>query len=72
VGVGWKPWRSDTAAFAGLTSGCSAPTPPRPLTGRARPTPWDPALSAAMERRAVRVEEELVLGALLTDLSANG
>jgi uncharacterized protein (TIGR02679 family) len=70
--VGWQPWRYDTAAYEAVTYGGDATTPLSPLTGRARPTPWDPALSAAMGRRAVRVEEELVLGALLTDLSANG
>jgi uncharacterized protein (TIGR02679 family) len=70
--VGWQPWRYDTAAYEAVPYGGDATTPLSPLTGRARPTPWDPALSAAMERRAVRVEEELVLGALLTDLSANG
>ncbi|SNR93901.1 TIGR02679 family protein [Streptosporangium subroseum] len=62
--VGWRPWRYDAASYE--------VTPSRaPLTGRPRPTPWDPALSAAMLRRAVRIEEELVLGDLLADLAAD-
>ncbi|WP_405139846.1 TIGR02679 family protein [Sphaerisporangium sp. NBC_01403] len=69
--VGWRPWRYDAAAYEAVTSCDDATTPSSPLTGRARPTPWDPALSAAMARRAVRVEEELVLGDLLTDLTTN-
>ncbi|MEV0346790.1 TIGR02679 family protein [Nonomuraea sp. NPDC050680] len=40
------------------------------LAGRSCPTPWDPALAEAMARRAVRVEEELVLPGLLSDLSS--
>lgn len=40
------------------------------LTGRPCPTPWDPALVEAMTRHAVRVEEELVLPGLLSDLSS--
>ncbi|MEV6153002.1 TIGR02679 family protein [Nonomuraea sp. NPDC052129] len=42
---------------------------PAALTGRPCPTPWDPALAEAMARHAVRVEEELVLLGLLSDLS---
>ncbi|MEV4378544.1 TIGR02679 family protein [Streptosporangium sp. NPDC049644] len=61
---GWRPWRYDTASYEAVASRS-------PLTGRPRPTPWDPGLSAAMARRAVRVEEELVLSDLLTDLAAD-
>ncbi|MEU4225549.1 TIGR02679 family protein [Nonomuraea sp. NPDC026600] len=43
---------------------------PASLTGRPCPTPWDPALAEAMARHAVRVEEELVLPVLLSDLSS--
>jgi hypothetical protein len=42
-----------------------------PLTGRPAATPWDPGLQQAMIRRAVRVEEELVLTDLLADLAAD-
>ncbi|WP_326637583.1 TIGR02679 family protein [Streptosporangium sp. NBC_01755] len=61
--VGWRPWRYDTASYQAVSSR-------NPLTGSPRPTPWDPGLSAAMTRRAVRVEEELVLSDLLADLAA--
>ncbi|WP_066359980.1 TIGR02679 family protein [Herbidospora mongoliensis] len=61
--VGFLPWRYTAADYL------AAPAS-RPLSGRSRPTPWDPSLSAAMINRAVRVEEELLLDALLTDLSA--
>ncbi|TQS19561.1 TIGR02679 family protein [Microbispora hainanensis] len=61
--LGWRAWRYDAAAYLAAASAA-------PLTGRPRATPWDPALSAAMVRRAVRVEEEIVLGDLLADLRA--
>lgn len=61
--IGWRPWRYDTTAYQAVTS-------TTPLTGRPCPTPWDPALAAAMTERAVRVEEELVLTDLITDLAA--
>ena len=61
--IGWRPWRYDTAAYRKATS-------TTPLTGRPSPTPWDPALAAAMTDRGVRVEEEQVLTTLLTDLAS--
>ncbi|MFC6080457.1 TIGR02679 family protein [Sphaerisporangium aureirubrum] len=70
--LGWRPWRYDTLAYEATLAAGDATPPLNPLTGRPCPTPWDPALSAAMTRRAVRVEEELVLGALLADLSGDG
>lgn len=82
--VGWRPWRYDTAAYLAAVraapsassgpSGCA--TSPGSagssvlLSGRPRRTPWDPGLEAAMVERGVRVEEELVLTDLLTDLEA--
>lgn len=62
--VGWRPWRYDAASYEAAASRA-------PLAGRPHPTPWDPALSAAMARRAVRVEEELVLSDLLADLASD-
>ncbi|MBB5076683.1 TIGR02679 family protein [Nonomuraea endophytica] len=60
--VGFTPWRYDAASYQRAASAA-------PLAGRAVPTPWDPPLSEAMRRRAVRVEEELVLSDLLSDLA---
>ncbi|GAA0428187.1 hypothetical protein Acor_66800 [Acrocarpospora corrugata] len=59
---GIVPWRFDTAAYEAVPSA-------RPLTGRPLPTPWDSGLAGAMARRGVRVEEELVLADLLSDLT---
>jgi uncharacterized protein (TIGR02679 family) len=59
--IGWRPWRYDSAAYLRTSSTA-------PLTGRPCQTPWDPQLSAAMTKRAVRIEEELVLDDLLDDL----
>ncbi|MFE0070310.1 TIGR02679 family protein [Nonomuraea sp. NPDC059023] len=61
--VGFTPWRYDAASYRRAAGDA-------PLAGRAVPTPWDPPLSEAMRRRAVRVEEELVLSELLSDLAA--
>ncbi|MBT2228195.1 TIGR02679 family protein [Nonomuraea sp. NEAU-A123] len=79
---GFEPWRFDTAAYeaalspAGPSSAEPSTAAASPaavsqaaLTGRPCPTPWDPNLAEVMERRAVRVEEELVLPVLLSDLS---
>lgn len=80
---GFEPWRFDTAAYEAALSPAAASSPPTAsqwaaspaaasqsvLTGRPCPTPWDPALAEAMALRAVRVEEELVLPVLLSDLS---
>ncbi|KAB8194285.1 TIGR02679 family protein [Nonomuraea phyllanthi] len=59
--LGFQPWRFDAASYQAVPSSA-------PLSGQARPTPWDPALTVAMERRGVRVEEELVLAELIADL----
>lgn len=61
--VGWRPWRYDADAYRSVPSTA-------PLTGRPHRTPWDPGLESAMAERAVRVEEELFLADLLTDLDA--
>ncbi|GAA3121538.1 TIGR02679 family protein [Streptosporangium carneum] len=67
--VGWRPWRYDALAYEAAISSARALSA-TPLSGRPHATPWDSELSAAMARRAVRVEEEMVLGELLTDLAA--
>ncbi|MFI6387490.1 TIGR02679 family protein [Nonomuraea sp. NPDC050540] len=61
--VGFAPWRYDAASYRRAAGDA-------PLAGRAVPTPWDPPLAEEMRRRAVRVEEELVLSELLSDLAA--
>ncbi|MFI6906511.1 TIGR02679 family protein [Nonomuraea sp. NPDC050394] len=61
--VGFTPWRYDAASYRRAAGAA-------PLAGRVTPTPWDPPLSEEMRRRAVRVEEELVLAELLSDLAA--
>lgn len=71
----WRPWRYDAAAYEALAARAAAtaaslsPASSR-LSGDPVPTPWDPALAAAMGRRALRVEEELALDALLADLAS--
>ncbi|MEO3888458.1 TIGR02679 family protein [Nonomuraea sp. B5E05] len=60
--LGFLPWRFDAASYQAVPSSA-------PLSGQARPTPWDPGLTVAMERRGVRVEEELVLAELIADLA---
>ncbi|MFI9593741.1 DUF2399 domain-containing protein [Nonomuraea sp. NPDC052265] len=59
--LGWQRRRFDAASYRAVPSSA-------PLAGQVRPTPWDPELSVAMERRGVRVEEELVLAELMADL----
>ncbi|WP_246064377.1 TIGR02679 family protein [Nonomuraea longispora] len=59
---GFQPWRFDAASYQAVPSSAA-------LSGQARPTPWDPGLTVAMERRGVRVEEELVLAELIADLT---
>jgi uncharacterized protein (TIGR02679 family) len=68
----WEPWRYDARTYAAaataLTAGFTPAGLPR-LGGDPVPTPWDPGLATAMARHDVRVEEELSLDALLTDLA---
>lgn len=59
--IGWTHWRFGAADYLAAPGSAG-------LTGRPQPTPWDPALSEAMLRRGIRVEEELVLGELLVGL----
>jgi uncharacterized protein (TIGR02679 family) len=68
----WQPWRYDRDTYETLTAAVSAALPaarlPR-LAGEPVATPWDPGLAAAMARSDLRIEEELTLDALLTDLT---
>ncbi|GAA3214819.1 TIGR02679 family protein [Actinocorallia longicatena] len=63
--VGFIPWRYSSADYLAAPDGSA-------LTGRPLPTPWSAELSSAMEARALRVEEELLLDHLLRDLRASG
>jgi uncharacterized protein (TIGR02679 family) len=68
----WQPWRYNRDAYEALAARVSAASPavalPR-LPGEPAATPWDPALATAMIRRGLRIEEELCLDSLLTDLT---
>jgi uncharacterized protein (TIGR02679 family) len=68
----WRPWRYDRdayeAAAAAVSAVHAAARPPR-LTGEPVATPWDPDLTGSMARHAIRIEEELSLDTLLTDLA---
>jgi uncharacterized protein (TIGR02679 family) len=69
----WRPWRYDAEAYETLAAAVAATTTSSAssrLSGEQVTTPWDPGLAAAMARRAVRIEEELTLDSLLTDLAA--
>ncbi|MFD5091877.1 TIGR02679 family protein [Amycolatopsis thailandensis] len=60
--VAWRPWRFDTNAYAGATATGGE------LTGKPAEASWDTGLRTAMELRGLRIEEELMLPALLDDL----
>jgi len=68
----WQPWRYGTDAYEAAATAVLAVQAvarlPR-LAGGPVATPWDPGLAAAMARRGVRIEEELSLDNLLTDLA---
>jgi uncharacterized protein (TIGR02679 family) len=64
----WQPWRYDRAAYEAAAAAVQAARLPR-LAGEPVATPWDPGLAVAMARRDVRIEEELTLDSLLTDLA---
>ena len=68
----WQPWRYDRDAYeAAVTAMLGAHTVARlsRLAGEPVATPWDRDLAAAMTRHDVRVEEELFLDTLLSDLA---
>lgn len=63
--VPWTPWRYTADDYrAALTAHPHS----GPLTGSAAETPWDLGLAAELSRAGRRIEEELVLTALLGDL----
>jgi uncharacterized protein (TIGR02679 family) len=65
--IAWQPWRFNAAAYlAALKQHPN--TTPLPPPSVAPATTWDPDLPATMIREGRRVEEELVLADLLSDL----
>ncbi len=60
--IAWEPWRFDAEAYSSTTVAGGS------LTGKPADATWDSELRPALERRGVRIEEELVLPALLDDL----
>jgi uncharacterized protein (TIGR02679 family) len=64
-----EPWRYDRDAYEAALRAAQTLAPLTTLAGEAAETPWDPELASAMRRHNLRVEEELVIDALLQDLS---
>ncbi|WP_329100457.1 TIGR02679 family protein [Micromonospora sp. NBC_01699] len=62
--VPWHPWRYDVAAYLDAASRAV----PSPLRGRPVDAAWDAGLTENMRLHGVRIEEELVLDELLSDL----
>ena len=60
---GARPWRMSADDYLAAANQSS-----RPLRGPSVAADWDPELEASMIAKGVRVEEELVLTALLSDL----
>ncbi|MEW1551244.1 TIGR02679 family protein [Streptomyces tsukubensis] len=65
--VPWRPWRYTADDYREAVAAAGPGL--RPLDGKPAPAPWDPALAIALARHGLRVEEESVLDALLTDLA---
>ncbi|MFD3805840.1 TIGR02679 family protein [Streptomyces sp. NPDC058619] len=63
--VPWQPWRYSAADYR--AAALANPGGP-PLTGRPAVSPWDPDLPRVLMELGIRVEEETLLDALLTDL----
>jgi len=68
AGMSWVPWRSGADDYVEAVRRHQQAGQLAELGGSAVDTPWDPLLSTAMTRHGVRVEEELVLDALVDDL----
>ncbi|MFD0819888.1 DUF2399 domain-containing protein, partial [Micromonospora zhanjiangensis] len=65
--VPWRPWRYDATAYRAAVVGAA----PGTLTGQPVEAGWDAELTELMLRHGARVEEELVLDALLADLAGS-
>lgn len=65
--VPWQPWRYTAADYHEAVAAAGPGL--WPLEGNPAPAPWDPALARALAEHGLRVEEEAVLDALLTDLA---
>jgi uncharacterized protein (TIGR02679 family) len=63
--LGAVPWRMGAGDYLAAAARSS-----RPLQGASVASPWDHDLAPTMSARGLRVEEELVLDELLTDLDA--
>ncbi|MFI2371902.1 TIGR02679 family protein [Streptomyces sp. NPDC018833] len=63
--VPWRPWRYTAPHYR--TAAAKAAEAPE-MTGSPAATPWDPELAVALAEHRVRVEEEMVLDDLLSDL----
>jgi uncharacterized protein (TIGR02679 family) len=61
------PWRFGAEQY--LQAAASTPSP-RPLSGTPVEASWDPRLATAMRKVGRRIEEELVVDGLLSDLAA--
>ncbi|MFI0777301.1 TIGR02679 family protein [Streptomyces sp. NPDC021212] len=67
--IGAHPWRMHTSDYrAALRNPTTADR--LPLAGTALPTPWDPALSQAMQNADTVVHEESQLPCLLADMNS--
>ncbi|MFB6613171.1 TIGR02679 family protein [Streptomyces sp. NPDC056367] len=64
--VPWLPWRYTAADYRAAAR--THPGGP-PLTGRPAEAPWDPGLPDVLGELGVRIEEEVVLDVLLSDLA---
>ncbi|WP_128637549.1 TIGR02679 family protein [Streptomyces sp. C] len=65
--VPWRPWRYTADDYRAAVAAAGPVL--RPLDGKPAQSPWDPGLALALAEHALRVEEEAVLGLLLSDLA---
>lgn len=66
--VPWEPWRYTAADYRAAVRGSASHTALPPLTGIPGDSPWDSALRPALMELGVRVEEEMVLEDLVSDV----
>ncbi|WP_337061713.1 TIGR02679 family protein [Kineococcus sp. G2] len=66
IAMGAQPWRLGVDDYRRAVRSAG-----RPLRGNPVATPWDPELSAEVERTGLGVDEEAVLEELLTDLATH-